>query len=115
MSPVKESNAEYDLNELKPREKAFMNKLGEKMMAMMNVEALDQETIRDVERVIIVRVSTKHVNLWTRQLEMKRKEIGELAGLMGFDEVKKEIGAEKNLEKWAKRCTNEFIRRVKRM
>ena len=92
-----------------------MNKLDEKVMAMMNLEALDKETIRDVERVIIVRVSTKHINLWTRQLEMKRKEIGELAGLMGFDEVKKEIGAEKNLEKWAKRCTNDFTRRVKRM
>ena len=100
---------------MKPGEKAFMNKLGEKVMTMMNLEALDKETIRDVERVIIVRVSTKHINLWTRQLEMKRKEIGELAGLMGFDEVKKEIAVEKNLEKWAKRCTNHFTRKVKRM
>ena len=80
MSPEKESNGEDELNELKPREKAFMNKLGEKVMAMMNMDALDKETIRDVERVIIVRVSTKHINLWTRQLEMKRKEIGELLG-----------------------------------
>ena len=46
---------------------------------------------------------------------MKRKEISELAGLIGFDEVKKEIEAEKNLEKWAKRCTNHFTRREKRM
>ena len=80
MSPEKESNGEDELNELKPREKAFMNKLGEKVMALMNMDALDKETIRDVERVIIVRVSTKHINLWTRQLEMKRKEIGELLG-----------------------------------
>ena len=84
-------------------------------MAMMNVEVWDQEIARDVERVVILRVSTKYVNLWIRQLEMKRKEIGELAGLMGFDEVKKEIETEKNLEKWAKRCTNHFTRRVKRM
>ena len=34
---------------------------------------------------------------------------------MGFDDVKKEIEAEKNLEKWAKRCTNHFTRRARRM
>ena len=34
---------------------------------------------------------------------------------MGLDAVKKEIEAEKSLEKWAKRCTNHFTRKAKRM
>ena len=85
------------------------------MILVMDVEVLDQEASRNVERITVLTISTKHINLWTRQLELKRKEIGELAGLIGFDEVKKEIGAEKNLEKWAKRCINHFTRRVKRM
>ena len=82
---------------------------------MMNVEVWDQDIARDVERMVILRVSPKHINLWIRQLGIKRKEICELVGLMGFDEVKKEIENEKSLEKWAKRCTNHFTRRVKRM
>ena len=81
----------------------------------MKVEDLDQETTKMVERVVVLRIATKHINLWVRQLEMKRKEIGELAGLLKADEVKKEVEEEKNIEKWAKRCTNHFTKRVKRM
>ena len=68
-----------------------------------------------VERVVVLRVATKHINLWTRQLEMKRREVCELAGLMKFDEVKKEIGKERCLERWAKRATNHFTKRAKRI
>ena len=68
-------------------------------MAIMNVEDLDRETARDVERMAVLRVSPKHINLWMRQLEMKRNEICELAGSMGFDEVKNEIASEKKPRK----------------
>ena len=34
---------------------------------------------------------------------------------MGFDEVKKEIENEKSLERWAKRCSHNFTKKVKRM
>ena len=93
----------------------FMKTVWEEIAEAMNIETLDEETTRMVERIIVLRISTKHINLWMRQLEMKRSEIGEMARLIGSDEVKKEIEAEKNLEKWAKRCTNHFTRRVKRM
>ena len=60
-------------------------------------------------------MATKHINIWMRQLEMKRMEICELAGLMDFEEVQKEIGKEKSLEALARRCTNHFTRKVKRV
>ena len=71
-----------DKNDSRPVERKFMTDMKEKMMAMMNVEALDQETIRDAERMIILRISTMHINLWIRQLEMKRMEMCHLAGLL---------------------------------
>ena len=43
------------------------------MKEIMNVEDLDEETSRDIEKIVILRVSTKHINLWIRQLEMKTK------------------------------------------
>ena len=86
-----------------------------KMKEIMNVEDLDEETSRDIEKIVILRLSTKHINLWIRQLEVKRKEISELAGLMMLEEVKKEVEKEKNLEKWAKQCTTHFTRKTKRM
>ena len=76
----------------------FMKIVLEKVGEMMNGEMLDEETTMMVERIIVLRLSTKHINLWTRQLEMKRSEIGELAGLIGFDEVKMEVAKEKSLE-----------------
>ena len=51
----------------------------EKMKEKMKMDSLDKETKRMIERPAILRVSTKHINLWMRQLEMKRKERGELA------------------------------------
>ena len=84
-------------------------------MKALKVEDLDDETAMMVERLVVEIISTKHINLWMRQLEMKRKEMSELAGLMKFGEVKKEIENEKSLESWAKRCTHHFTKRIKRM
>ena len=85
------------------------------MMETMNVEELDEETTRMVKRIEIIPISTKHINLWMRQLELKRKEICELAGLMGFEDVKKEVETEMSLESWARRCTRHFTKKIKRM
>ena len=46
---------------------------------------------------------------------MKRKEMSELAGLMKLQEVKKEISDEKSMERWARRCSNFFTKKVKRV
>ena len=86
----------------------FTKVLLEKMKAVMNVEKLDEETTRMVKRLVIIRISTKHINLWMRQLEMKRKEMSELAGLMNLEWIKEEIQKEKSLERWARRCSNNF-------
>ena len=83
-------------------------------MEVLKVDDLDDETIRMTERMVVLRVATKHINLWMRQLEMKRKEISELAGIMTMEEVKKDVENEKSLEKWAKRCSNFFTKKVKR-
>ena len=63
----------------------------------------------------VLRVATKHIILWIRQLEMKRKEMAELAGMMGFDETKNEVEKEKSLERWARTATTHFTKKVKRM
>ena len=75
----------------RPLRRLFWEKVGE----MMNVEMHDEETTRMVERIIVLRISTKHVNLWIRQLETKRREIGGLAELIGFERVKMEVAKEK--------------------
>ena len=59
--------------------------LFKRVMTALKVEEIDEETARMVESVIVLRISTKHINLWMRQLEMKRGEIIELARLMGLD------------------------------
>ena len=82
---------------------AFLEKLFEKMAKMANVEELGEETTRMVERIVVLRVAIKHINLWIRQLEMKRMEIGELAELLGFDSVRKEYEREKTMDRWARR------------
>ena len=61
--------------------------------------------------MVVLRDTTKHINLWMRQLEMKRREIIEVAWLMELDMVKKEIEEEKNLERWAKRCSHHFTKK----
>ena len=38
-----------------------------------------------------------------------------MEGLMEFKEVKKEAETEKSLERWARRCSNFFTKKVKRM
>ena len=86
-----------------------------KMEEVTGIDESDHETARMTERMVILRISTKHINVWIRQLEMKRKEICELAGLMGLHEVKKEISDEKNLERWARRCSHFSIKKVKKM
>ena len=73
--------------------------LFEKTKQVMRVDEVDEETTRNVERMAVLRISTKHINLWMRQLEVKRKEMCQLAELMELQEVKKEIEAEKNLER----------------
>ena len=93
----------------------FMKTVLEEVAEAMNVETLDEETTRMVERIIVLRISTKHINLWMRQLEMKRREIGELARLIGFDGVKTDVEKEKNLEAWGKRCTHFFNKKTKRV
>ena len=94
---------------------AFLEMLFEKVMTTLNVEVLDEETTRMVERMVVLRIATKRINLWIRQLEMKRREILELAGLMMLDEVKNDVETEKSLECWARRCTNHFAKKVRRM
>ena len=49
---------------------AVVKRLLEKMEEVMDIKDLDKETIRMVERLVVLRISTKHINLWMRQLEM---------------------------------------------
>ena len=96
-------------------ETGFMKDVLENLNDAMNMKILDQETARMVKRLVIMRISTKHINLWMRQLDMKRVEICKLAELMGCEDVKEEIQKEKSLERWAKRTNNHFTKNVKRM
>ena len=96
-------------------EGAMVMRLKDKIKGMMNLEGLDEETDRMVKRIVVLRISTKHINLWMRQLEMKRKEICELAGLMGFEDIKKEVETEKSLERWAKMSSTDFTKKMRRM
>ena len=103
------------MNGSRNNESTFMKTLNEKMMTMTKVDCLDDETIKNIERIVVLRTSTKHINLWMRQLEMKRNEMCELAEMLEFVDIKREIESEKSLERWAKRCTNSFTKNVKRM
>ena len=89
-------------------------RLPEKLEELIKVFALEEESIRMVEETVPLRLSTKHINLLVRQLEMKWKDTCELTGLMGF-EVKEEIEKEKTLQKWARRVSNHFPRKTKRV
>ena len=70
---------------------SFMRKLLEKTKEIMRVDVLNKETTMKVERMVVLRLSTKHINLWTRKLETKRNEIRELPEALRVDEIKKEI------------------------
>ena len=105
---------EQKIDEITPNRTLFANTVIRKLRKIMKVELLHEETTRMAERIVVLRISTKHLNLWIRQLEMKRKEIGELAGLLSFYGVKEEVENEKNLEKLAKRYTHYFTKMTKR-
>ena len=62
-----------------------------RMAEKMNSNEGDDETTMIVKRLAVLRIATKHINIWIRHLETKRKEICELAWLMKFEEIKKEI------------------------
>ena len=111
MRGAREGEKEHDK---KIKRSAFLEIMVKKATTSLNVEDLDEETTRMVERMVVLRVATKHINIWIRQLEMKRREMSELAGLMELEEVKDEIQKEKSLEKWARRFTNHFTKKVKR-
>ena len=107
-------NAGYNENQDRQSERSeFLDILLEKMKRILNVEDLDEETSRMIKRIVVLRVATKHINLWTRQLEMKRKEMSELAGLMKLEDVKKEVENEKSLERWARKCTHHFTKTMR--
>ena len=71
-------------------EGTFKKMLAEKMMTLTNVDVLDDETIKNIERMVVLRTSTKHINLWMRQLEMKRREMCELAEMLEFADIKRD-------------------------
>ena len=100
-----EENAKPDEQNVRSK---FLEMLVKKAMTTIKVEGLDEETARMVERMVILRVATKHINIWIRQLEMKRREMCELAGLMKLDKVRRDIERERSLERWAKKCTRHF-------
>ena len=86
---LSEVNAEGSKKDDKRREEGVLLKtLFEKMKRLLNTEELDEETTRMTERVVVLRIATKHINLWMRQLEMKRKEMSELAELMRLEMVR---------------------------
>ena len=62
----------------------------------MNVEEPDEETTRMVERVVGMRVGTKHINMWILQLVMKTNEMIKLAWLMKLEGVKNEVEKERS-------------------
>ena len=72
------------------------------------------KTIKNFERMAVLRFSAIHVNMWTRQLETKRNEIRELTELLRVDEIKKEIEKE-SLVKWGNKANNILARKTKRM
>ena len=114
LSDENESVGEKDVEDTTSERPQFMLRLLMRTNEMMNEDKLDEETTRMVERIVVLRLSTKHINLWIRQLEIKRDEMRELAGLMKFEGVKIEIARERHLDVLAKRCSRHFTKKVKR-
>ena len=99
---LREDNVSVGIDEkngIEKHETEFVKAVLEKMKDSMNVDILDEETARMTKRLVVIRISTKHINLWMRQLDMKRGEISKLEGLIQLQEVKNEISEEKNLER----------------
>ena len=94
---------------------SFVKSVLEKIMRIMKVDVLDKETTMTVERMVVLRLSTKHMNMWTRLLETKRNEIRELTELLKIDGIKKEIEKERSLVKWGKRTNNLLAKKTKKM
>ena len=94
---------------------SLVKSLLDTMKEIVKVEQIDHETVRMTEMLVVLRISSKLINLWMRRLEMKRKEICQLAMLMGLEEVKKEVEKEKNIERWTRRCAHHFTKKVKRI
>ena len=97
------------------QENVIIKALLGKMQDVIKMENIDEETTRMTKRMVVIRISTKHINLWMRQLDMKRNEICELAELMGLEWIRNEIATEKSLEKLGKRACNHFTKKMKRM
>ena len=72
LSGEKVLDGEYKINDLTKDERMILRELKEKLRTIKKVEELDQETTRGVERLVILRVAAKHINLWIRQLEIKK-------------------------------------------
>ena len=53
-------------------ESVFLKAVFDEVKKTLNIDELDVETIRMTERLAVLRIATKHINLWIRQLEMKR-------------------------------------------
>ena len=84
MDPRYENEPNEEKNGLENEGTAFMRRLKERLAEMLKVEELDDETTMMVERLAVLRIATKHINLWILQLEMKRNA-GVRAG--GVDEA----------------------------
>ena len=105
---------ECETNDSKVKRMGFIDVVMAKLAKMMKGDVVDEETSRMAERMMLLRISTKHINLWVRQLELKRKAVCELAKLMRFEWIGNEIENEKNLKRWGKRVTNNFPKAMRR-
>ena len=90
--PSVEEGEENERKDAKSKGPLFASNLLEKLKTDMNLDVLDDETTKMVQILVILKLSTKNINLWARQLEMKRKEKRELDGLMKFESIMREIG-----------------------
>ena len=53
----------------------FLEMTCKKALTTLNVEGVDVETTRKIKRIVVLRTTTKHVNVWMRQLEMKKMQL----------------------------------------
>ena len=81
------------------------------MMETMKLDSLNREIVGMLEMLVLVRIPTKHVNPRMRQLEMKRKEMTEVAVLMGYDEIKEEIKKKRMRKRWPRELQHSSQRR----
>ena len=56
---------------LKSKRSLFLRLFLERVVRLLNVDDLEEETSRMVERIVVLRVATKHINQGVFQLEMK--------------------------------------------